>query len=623
MWQEAAVADRFWISEQERWPSEQTEVLVSSDGGHLYFAFKVHDRQPDGIEALKTRRDAGLGYDDQVAVQLDPFLSFREISTYGVNAIGTQSDAIAGGRARQRAWKGDWRAAVARTEYGWSAEIAIPFRILNFPQGTETIGVNFLRYHHRTKEWSRWADITVRARPEEMGRLTDLEPPTAGKAQPWTLLPYVLAGRNIPDRDGDLRSGYATGGVDIRYEPRRNLTGVVSLYPDFSQIESSITDIDFSYTEKALSDPRVFFQEGSAYFGRNDAYFYSNRIPDFRYGGKAFARPGPNQLGALVTRASDDRTDYVFTYERQFDRTHRVGGLIVGTDQADLRNSLYVLRAYGRQPRGFEYAFDGALTRTSGAGGDGNYLRGKLGWSSDHWSVGGTLDRYTTFYSPRNGLLASDLPDTQGGNAFLNYYRDFGPAAIREATGTVSWTDRRTGDGRLQRRNLYVGGSIESRQEVKLSLYYSDGRYRPVGDAPGVWSETVNDDHYWTASLDFDTRRSRLGYGVSYSDGFLGGDDYRYGVAYIWGRPTRTTFISLTAEKLENFGTYRQSVLSGGWDVSTLHELVARYVHADYGDQFRVAWTWRARKNVDLFTVYDWSESVPYKLSAKVVVTLP
>ena len=34
-WKNAAIADRFWISEQQRWPAEQTEVLVMADGEYL------------------------------------------------------------------------------------------------------------------------------------------------------------------------------------------------------------------------------------------------------------------------------------------------------------------------------------------------------------------------------------------------------------------------------------------------------------------------------------------------------------------------------------------------------------------------------------------------------------
>ena len=50
-WEHAAVADRFWVSDQNRAPDEPTEVRVLFDAQTLYFAFRVFDRQTKRIEA--------------------------------------------------------------------------------------------------------------------------------------------------------------------------------------------------------------------------------------------------------------------------------------------------------------------------------------------------------------------------------------------------------------------------------------------------------------------------------------------------------------------------------------------------------------------------------------------
>ncbi len=630
-WRTVAVADRFWISEQERWPTEQTEVLITSDRTHIYFAFKVYESKPDSIEALQTRRDGSLGFDDQVIIELDPFLTYREISKFSVNARGTQTDAFAGGRARQLAWKGEWKAAVSRTDYGWTAEIAIPYEILNFQLGTNAIGINFLRYHNRTAEWSRWADITVRALPEEMGRLTGLRPSVVGKKQEWTFLPYVLLGRNIPNRDGEIRDSLASAGVDIRYEPRPNLTGVISLLPDFSQVEQAVTSVDFSYNEKYRSDLRPFFQEGAAYFGdipsgkkvpATTAYFYSNRVPNFNYGAKAFGRADGYQFGTFFSRAPDNRTDVVANFQRQFDRTHNVSGMLVATDRTDLRNQLYVLRGSGRESSGFNYAFDAATTRTDPVPADGSYTRGTLGWGQGFWSVGGTMNRYSRDFFPANGLLARDLPDTSGKQAFVSYYRDRPEGTLREVQGDVTWEERETGAGELQRRTGYAGGSVELReQQIRLGAGYSAGPYRPVGSKPGSWSPTTNDDRFWNLNADFNTRSSRIGYGLAHSSGELGGGDYRYSSAYVWVKPTRVTAVNLVSELLDNFGSYRQTVLTGTWDVTPQHTVAGRYINAYYGNAYRAVYAWRVRRNLDFFAVYDHSPGLQAQLSAKVLMT--
>ena len=621
-WRGAAVADRFWISEQERWPGEQTEVLVTADRRNLYFAFKVYVRQPNTIVALQTRRDGDLGLDDQVAVQLDPFLTYSEISTYSVNALGTQRDAIAGGRARQLAWKGEWQAAVARTDFGWVAEVALPFEILNFQPGTSAVGVNFLRYNNRTAEWSRWADITPRALPEEMGQLVGLDPSLGGRSQPWTLLPYVMAGRNIPDRNGEIRKTQGAAGMDIRYEPQPNLTGVFSVRPDFSQIEQAVTSVDFSYNEKSRDDFRPFFQEGAAYLGDDKAYFYSNRVPNFDLGAKVFGRTDGYRYGSFVTRSPHGRTDIVANLQRQYDRTHNLSAMLVSTDRPEMNNRLYAVRGSGRDPSGFRYLLDVAGTDTDPGPGSGTHIKGTAGWASEFWSMATTVDRYGRDFFPANGLLAKDLPDTSGKKFAFGYYRDRPDGTLREVKGDLSWEERETSDGLMQRRTTFVGGSVELREiQMRLGSTYYAGPYRPVGSTPGTWRDTTNDDRYWNVSADFNTRSSWLGYGVAHSSGSLGGGHYGYLSGYIWSRPTRTTSMKIFSERLESFGIYRQTVVTAGWDVTPHHTIAGRYITAYYGKAYRLAYVWRARRNLDVFAVYDESPGIAAQFSVKMLMT--
>ena len=93
-------------------------------------------------------------------------------------------------------------------------------------------------------------------------------------------MPYVLAGKKIPDKEGDVKDSLVSTGIDIRYQPRSDLTGMVSVNPDFSQVEQAVSDISFSYSEKAIKDNRPFFAEGRGYFAKEDdnSIFYSNRV---------------------------------------------------------------------------------------------------------------------------------------------------------------------------------------------------------------------------------------------------------------------------------------------------------------------------------------------------------
>jgi hypothetical protein len=439
-----------------------------------------------------------------------------------------------------------------------------------------------------------------------------------------TFLPYVVVGHNLRDRDGNVDEFGINGGMDIRFQPRPNLTGVVSILPDFSQVETAITDIDFNYNEKAVPEPRPFFQEGSSYFGDSRTYFYSNRIPDFDVGAKAFGRLGIMQFGTFVTHADDeDRTDAMVDLRAQLGATRTLAGYFVGTDRPLFDNQLYVLRGRGREASGFNYGFDFAQTQTDPLPGDGRYVQGNLGWTFDYWSVSGTFNDYDVDFNPANGLVARDLLGTHGGTGGISYYRDQAEGLFREVRGDVSYEERTTEDGRLQRRKVYAAGSAELRSaEIRLGASYYGGPYRPVGPTLGIWSSTMNDDWYWNVSADFNTRSSRFGYGVAYSSGMQAGGDYDYLVAYAWSRPTPTTFFNLNAEWLENFGTYRQFVATAGWDITPRHTVSARFIDADYGNAYRLAFTWRVRDNIDLFAVADDFPGEPTTVSMKIVMAL-
>jgi len=634
IWEIATVSSDFWLPAEQEPPTDKTEVLVVSDGQYLYFGFRCYESQPELIHTIKERRDAGLDYDDRVSVELDPFLDHRAVSSYSVSASGIQDDAIAGGRARKIGWKGDWQGAAVRTGYGWSAEMAIPFRILNYEPGASEIGVNFIRYQNRTNEWSYWANVTPRYLKEEMGQLTGLYLPEVARSRPWTFMPYALVGANIPNIRGETRDKLFSAGAEIRYEPRPNITGVLSLYPDFSQLEDQVTNIDFSYTEKYRADPRPFFQEGAAYFGSDRTYFYSNRLPDHYAGAKAFAQWGEGgesssssggyKMGGLVTRAPDDHWDGVLRLVREFDERHAVGMMLVATSREALDNQLLVAQLSGRESKGLYYDVDLAYSDTQKQDIDhgGAYL-GNAGWREDYWSVDVSADYFDKEYFPANGLLANDRYGTGSLGVSTSYYRDFIDGTFRTVSGSIGLDMRETHDGRTQNKNIFINGGVELQRQVGIDLEYFRGDYRPRNGGPGEFSDTVNHDRYWATNLNFNTRSSVLGYGLYYADGFLGGDDYQYITGYLWGKPTRNTVLNLSSERLENFGTTRQTIAGGGWDITRQDGLVARVIWSDddYRQQ-RLAYRRTVRAGMDIFAVYEDETDADAQYSVKAVWTI-
>jgi hypothetical protein len=619
LWEHAAASGGFWCSLERRAPSDPTEVYVARDEHYLYVGFRMHESYPDEIQATKTVRDTGLGYDDAITVQLDTFFNRRDISEFSLNALGTQSDEFAGGRSGKIEWKGDWLGAAARTAGGWTAEFAIPFSILNYNRDDTVFGVNFKRYQSRTKEHSYWSDITPKARNEEMGRLDGLSLPDSDAQKSWTFMPFVLAGKDIPDKEGEIQDTLVTGGIDIRYEPRSDLTGLISINPDFSQVEQDVTDISFSYTEKELDDNRPFFSEGSRYLANKDdenEYFYSNRAADFDYGGKSFGRFERTKFGIFGTAAPDNRHDAAGRAEFEMDDTHTASAAFTATGQSDFDSVMGVAQLDGREDCGFEYAADAAMSdtraedETDPVDGQGGHVKGELGWKWDYWYVKSNADHYDVSYFPALALLDEDRPGTRSGSATTGYYREKGSRYWRVVNGYTGYEYRETLGGELQSRKWFAGGSVEFENQIRTTVFVEEGPYRPADDVRGEFEDEVNNDRYFSLALDVNTRSSVFSAGGQYDWGYLGGGDYQNGSVYAWLRPIQQIYLTASYEITDYYGIYEQSIVNASWDITPENSIGVRYIYFEDDDNstdeyFRVAFGRKARRGLDVFLVYD------------------
>ena len=610
-WKTNQKINKFWVKQEKRAATEPTEVTVLQDEEFLYFGFRCYDSQPEQIVAQKTRRDSGLGFDDQAIILLDSFHNHRNLERFSINSLGTQNHVAGTGSADKIEWKGDWQAAASLTDYGWSAELAIPFSMLNYGADQSVFGVNFTRYQNRLQEWSHWTDITPQSKPEEMGHINGLELPQKRPEKVLTFMPYVLAGKNIPDKEGDVHDYLWSLGGDIRYQPTQNTTGLLSINPDFSQLESQITDIDFSDNEKLVDDPRPFFQEGSTFFvsDGDELYFNSPRVPNFDAGIKYFSQVSEWQLGSLATIAPEDRIDTVTRLGYELNSTTTLSTSIVTTEGDALDNQLVMTRFDGRMTSGLNYKVDAAYTNTDGKDAEVNEgiaTLGSLGFNGDYWWANTDFDYFEREFFSANGIQNADTVDTQSIGLSTGYNREFLNDKIRAVDFSISFDARDTIDGEKQKRAVYLGGSVELPQQITFGAFYFDQDYRPIAkNARGEFRDTLRHDHYWTGSIDFGTRSSYVGAGLSLSDGFLGGDDYRYLTGYFWIKPVKRISLELNFEELDNFGEFTQAVISGSWDITNVDRISFRYIDSDFGDYKRLAYGRTVRKGMDVFAVLN------------------
>ncbi len=299
-WSGAAEIARFVQFEPQRGEpaTRRTEARVMYDANRLYVAFRCWDDEP--LTARLTQRDADLFSDDSVAVLLDTYFDRQTAYYFVTNPLGTQRDGRLAddGRQGDQAWDAAWTSAARRTDYGWSAEFAIPFTSIKYAAGPDvTWGINLARTRRRTLEFDTWAfPLDDRGRVSQAGRLEGLalEPP----ARRHQIIPYALGSAE----EGARRDSQA--GIDARYALTTQTAVYGTINPDFALIEADVEQVNLTRFEISLPEKRQFFLEGNELYGQRIRTFYSRRIADIVGGGKLLGKQGP-WTSALLSVQTD------------------------------------------------------------------------------------------------------------------------------------------------------------------------------------------------------------------------------------------------------------------------------------------------------------------------------
>ena len=304
--------------------SERTEVRVLYNADKIFFGFWCYDSEPKKIVARWDSHDARTN-SDSVDIFLDPFHDRRTGYFFSINARGVQYDALGSETAGKSGfdiydgtWDGIWESAARVEDWGWTAEVAIPFKTLRVPGAEkQRWGINIGREIVRKNERARW-QLVLRfddvMKPSKSGVLEGIEAIHPGHH--LELIPY-LSGR-VRRGGGDFvpRGNLGTGGLDLRYGLLSNLTAAVTFNPDFADTEADEINITVSRFELFFPEKRKFFNEGANFFESPMDLFFTRRIgsrlPDGEpqriiAGGKLTGKVGKNSLGILLAR-TEERT---------------------------------------------------------------------------------------------------------------------------------------------------------------------------------------------------------------------------------------------------------------------------------------------------------------------------
>lgn len=272
-WQTSEIISHFY----KKFPNDfgetkyQTEVKMSYDDKHVYFAFKAYDTTYSIIRSLK--RDIGHDGSDGVAVILDPTNQRTNGFFFIVNEANVQTEDQLTGSMEDKpnfSWDTKWYSATKRydKEGFWVAEIAIPLKSIRFDPNQQFWGINFLRIDAKNNEYSTWAKVPTNFRSYDLGYLGVVHFPTtlAKNGSNIILLPYIT-GSGIEDRENHTSiQSSGTAGFDAKIALNSSLNLDLTTNPDFSQIEVDQQQTNLSRFSIFLPEKRTFFLENADLF---------------------------------------------------------------------------------------------------------------------------------------------------------------------------------------------------------------------------------------------------------------------------------------------------------------------------------------------------------------------
>ncbi len=262
-------------------PSEKSEFFISYDEDFLYIGAHLYDSNPGAISARQLVQGKTLKFDDAIEFLLDPFETRRTGYWFQLNPNGIRRDGVYESPTEiNRDWDGIWLAQARINEFGWTAEIAIPFKTLNFNENKSRWGFTIARTIARKREEIAWSSFDRAINPGSAGYLDCINGIHQGRG--LDIVPSVAV-----KQSNDFIAGSGSGAVDpsldAYYKVTPSLTAALTLNTDFSATEVDDRQVNLTRFSLFLPEKRQFFNQDLDIFTfggleENGRPFFSRRI---------------------------------------------------------------------------------------------------------------------------------------------------------------------------------------------------------------------------------------------------------------------------------------------------------------------------------------------------------
>jgi hypothetical protein len=293
--------------------SQKTEFLVCYDADHLYFGIRCWD-DPKKITAKEMARDVSLGNDDRIQIIIDTYLNKRSGYWFQIGPRGSIGDAIVSenGGTLNKDWDGLWDGKAHIQDWGWEAELIIPFKTMGFDKNLRQWGIKFIRNMVSRMEQAYWPSANInnlKFQISDAGILDGIENINQGIG--LDVSPYLVTG--FDTKRGEKTDRKLTGGVDVFYQITPSLKSSLTIHTDFAETEVDDRQINLTRFNLFFPEKRDFFLDGANYFqfgieGDQESPVAKRIIPFFsrRIGLDSGNNPIPVNYGGKLTGQAGD-----------------------------------------------------------------------------------------------------------------------------------------------------------------------------------------------------------------------------------------------------------------------------------------------------------------------------
>lgn len=295
-----------------------TEVRILFDEKNLYVGvFAADSLGKKGIRMQDLSRDFNGLENDVFGIQIDAQNTKQYAVSFQTTPYGNQQDVQTFNDSnRDEDWNALWRVRTQRTDKGYYAEFAIPFKSIRYDKPIEgqpvSWGITFFRLARRDYEKTVFPAIPQSFSENRMiyaARLTGLQvpPPSANiRIEPYALYQYDEA------KEGDIlvdKLNNPKVGGDVKWAINPNAVLDLTINTDFAQADVDRAVNNLERFNIFFPERRQFFLENSGIWAgagnRRVQPFFSRTIGlDNTFN----ATPAPLDAGARYTDRNENRT---------------------------------------------------------------------------------------------------------------------------------------------------------------------------------------------------------------------------------------------------------------------------------------------------------------------------